>query len=172
MKNVKTIGEGKERFYNNFEKLIEILPTIQQNVMDGLKKEFEIFEYDPKQLEVVFNLIRRMTSSVQGKWNIEICFTLLIFSSLSYNDLRRALPKISSRTLTDKLRILEKNRILQREVVTGKQIRVYYSLTAFGMQEITLLFPAFLNFILPPRKKKNYPSLDTFHKYFPSEEDK
>src|SRR3989344_2090200 len=49
-----------------------------------------------------------------------------------FNDLLRALKPISSRTLSLKLKKLEKYKIVKRRLITIKPIRVEYSLTDIG----------------------------------------
>ncbi len=172
MEKRKKMRGIKPIFFENHTKLIELIPTIQKHAMEGLQKEFKRYIYDEEQMLIVFKLLRQVISMVQKKWMIEICFTLLIYGNPNYNTIRRVLPDISSRTLTDRLRSLEKSGIILREVSTEGQLRVYYSLTTFGMEELFLLTPAFLNFLIPPRLKKNYPSFDSFHKYIQTDMDK
>ena len=108
-----------------------------------------------------FKIFSNNLTVIQGKWTIDICFTLLIYGVCSFNDLRRALPEISTRTLTDRLRYLEQKSILKRSVVSDKKIRVYYQLREFGKQVIILLVPALLIFVLTPQQKKDFPKFET-----------
>ena len=58
-----------------------------------------------------------------------------------FNQLKHLLAGISSRTLSDKLKLLEREGLLQRLVNQGPPIRVTYTLTDHGMSCGRLLSP-------------------------------
>ena len=154
---------------NNYIELIELIPQIQENALKSLKREFNMYEFDEKQVNLKFNLFKELIGFLQGKWTVEICYTLLIYGESSFNQLKRMLPEISNRTLTDRLRSLEKKRFIKRTVHSKGPIHVYYALSDFGKEEILLLIPAVLYFVLPLRYKKNTQKLQTIRKSLPSE---
>jgi DNA-binding HxlR family transcriptional regulator len=75
-------------------------------------------------------------SALSQRWSLGIIY-LLYMRTLKFNELRELLPGISSRTLTDKLRMLERSGILTRSVLTSAPVRVSYSLSTRG-REIAL----------------------------------
>ena len=77
-----------------------------------------------------------------------------------FNELKDRLDGISTRTLTDRLRLLEKAKIVKRVVKTESPLRVNYSLTNFGKEEVVLFVPIILNYILAPRYKKKFPNIN------------
>ena len=81
---------------------------------------------------------------IQGKWSINVVYKIYILEEPSYNELLKALPGINSRTLTDRLRLLETRGILQREVHNTKPLHVTYKITDFGKGWIYSLLPAIL----------------------------
>ena len=89
-----------------------------------------------KEMENQIKGVTSVLSVLSQRWSLEIIF-LLYMRSLKFNELRELLRGISSRTLTDKLRMLERNRILTRSVVSNAPVRVGYSLTSRG-REIAL----------------------------------
>jgi len=76
-----------------------------------------------------------------SRWTIEILATLYIAGDRRFNELRKLLVGISSRTLSDKLRKCTENGLLDRIVQDGPPIRVTYRLTEHGQRAGRLLGP-------------------------------
>ena len=76
-----------------------------------------------------------------SRWTIEILATLYIAGERRFNELRRLLVGISSRTLSDKLSVLREAGLIDRMVVDGPPVRVTYQLTAHGSRAGRLLSP-------------------------------
>ena len=74
-----------------------------------------------------------------SRWTIEILATLYIAGDRRFNELRKLLAGISSRTLSDKLRKCTENGLLDRIVVEGPPVRVTYRLTDHGQRAGRLL---------------------------------
>ena len=68
---------------------------------------------------------------IGGKWKSVILFRLLS-GPLRFGELRRALCKITQRTLTQQLRELEADGLVSREVFAQVPPRVDYALTPLG----------------------------------------
>lgn len=76
---------------------------------------------------------------IGGKWKTVILYHL-IGGKLRYNELRKALPMVTERTLSLQLKKLEEDKIIKRKVYTSKPpLKVEYSLTDFGKTLIPLL---------------------------------
>jgi DNA-binding HxlR family transcriptional regulator len=93
-------------------------------------------EYSVEEMEKEMKGVVSILGTLSQRWSLGIIF-LLYMGSLKFNELRDLLPGISSRTLTDKLRMLEKSGMLTRSVMSGSPVRVSYSLTTSG-REIAL----------------------------------
>ena len=76
-----------------------------------------------------------------SRWTIEILAALYIAGERRFNELRRLLIGISSRTLSDKLTVLREAGLINRMVVEGPPVRVTYCLTAHGSRAGRLLSP-------------------------------
>lgn len=69
---------------------------------------------------------------IGGKWKTVILFHLLE-GTLRYNELRKAMPTVTERTLSLQLKQLEDDGIVERKVYYKKPpLKVEYSLTPFG----------------------------------------
>jgi DNA-binding HxlR family transcriptional regulator len=80
-------------------------------------------------------------SIFSSKWTIEILATLYIAGDRRFNEMRRLLRGISSRTLSDKLTTCVQNGLVDRVVEDGPPIRVIYRLTEHGREAGRLLSP-------------------------------
>ncbi|MBJ23889.1 MAG: hypothetical protein CMB64_04395 [Euryarchaeota archaeon] len=83
---------------------------------------------------------------LSGKWTIEIMSALYITGEKRFNDLKNLLQGISSRTLSDKLKLLIANGYVKREVSPGPPVKVRYILTEYGMN-IGKLFSPIVGYI-------------------------
>jgi DNA-binding HxlR family transcriptional regulator len=67
------------------------------------------------------------------RWTGAIVFALTE-SSLRFGELREAVPGLSDRLLSSRLRELEQEGLVEREVEPGSPVRVSYSLTEAGVE--------------------------------------
>lgn len=71
-------------------------------------------------------------SVIGGRWKPVIIFNLLQNDLLRFGELKRKIPGITQRMLTNQLRELEKDQIVARKVYAEVPPRVEYSLTNYG----------------------------------------
>jgi len=83
-------------------------------------------EQDPVQrVETIMGIIA-------GRWKPGIIYALVMKSPLRFTDLRRQIPKVTQRMLTQQLRDLERHGLVQRVYHPEIPPRVEYSITALG----------------------------------------
>ncbi len=78
--------------------------------------------------------IRDVFSTVSDKWSILIFFNLGVHPKLRFNELKKSIKGISSKILTERLKRLERDGYIQREVFMEVPIKVEYQLSDFGQQ--------------------------------------
>lgn len=76
--------------------------------------------------------IHQATQVLGGKWSFLVLGQLFYNGPQRFNQLRRSLNSISTKSLTDTLRHLEQNGIINRNVFPTVPVTVEYSLTDKG----------------------------------------
>lgn len=80
-------------------------------------------------------------SIFSSRWTVEILATLYIAGDRRFNELRKLLHGISSRTLSDKLTKCVETGLVDRVVETASPVKVTYQLTEHGRDAGRLLGP-------------------------------
>lgn len=119
---------------SNIDKVVEIGSTIRGLLGGHGQGEF----WDEKwEVQAAVEALDVMAS----RWTIEIMSALYIAGPKRFNQLKHLLKGISSRTLSDKLKLLRENAYISRDVEDGPPIRVTYNLTEYGTKIGRLLSP-------------------------------
>lgn len=74
---------------------------------------------------------RQLLDQLLDKWSLRV-LAELCERPLRFNALRRAIPGLTQKSLVSTLRRLERNGIVQREVVSTRPIGVEYSMAPLG----------------------------------------
>jgi len=88
----------------------------------------------PKSAEQHFSVhcpSRLLFDQIADKWSMMI-LTVLDASPQRFNEIKRRLEGVSQKSLTQTLRRLERNGIVQRRVIASSPVAVEYSLTTLG----------------------------------------
>ncbi|MEK6975414.1 MAG: helix-turn-helix domain-containing protein [Candidatus Thermoplasmatota archaeon] len=83
----------------------------------------------------------RALNPLLQKWSIEICFLLRMRQTLRFNELKDRLPGIGSRTLSQRLKELESQGIVERRAFAEVPVRVEYCLSPKGLRMGDLFLP-------------------------------
>ena len=76
--------------------------------------------------------VRNVLSRMTDKWTLLVLYTLEHKETLRFNDIRRAIPDISQKSLTVTLRSMESDGLVSRQVTLAVPVKVEYSLTETG----------------------------------------
>lgn len=71
-------------------------------------------------------------SLIGGKWKLIILAHLHRFGKKSYSEIKENLPGISEKMLSQQLKEMEKDKLVEKKVLSEKPYRVEYLLTATG----------------------------------------
>lgn len=77
-------------------------------------------------------LSREILDQISGKWSV-MTLSALSYGPMRFNDIRRRLEGITQKALTDTLRRLERNGLVERRILDTAPVGVEYSLTELGV---------------------------------------
>lgn len=83
--------------------------------------------------------IRTTLELLGGKWRLLIIQSLATRDKARYSDIKRNIPEISDKVLTDELRSMEINHLINRDEASSKAIT--YSLSKLGKEARSLIEP-------------------------------
>lgn len=117
---VKQVSGGK----------VNIKIYVEQNCGDKMSK----LQY-PEGFEEIACPAEKTIALIGNKWSLLIIRDLLMADRpLRYNELAKSLKKISSRTLSNKLRNMVSYGIIEKHIIDDSPIKVEYSLTEKGKE--------------------------------------
>ncbi|MGZ3097574.1 winged helix-turn-helix transcriptional regulator [Streptomyces sp. H72] len=74
---------------------------------------------------------RELLDQILDKWSLSI-LNELCERPCRFNELRRAIPQVTQKSLTATLRRLERNGVIEREVFSTRPVAVVYRITPLG----------------------------------------
>jgi DNA-binding HxlR family transcriptional regulator len=124
-----------------FRKLVE---SQMDQVLRGVETTFnQIIEKQkitPKELKDEVESLQDTFNLLFQKWSLEILYTLILKDAIGFGELKKTLG-VNSRTLSDKLKMLQNHSYITRNVTAGPPLRVEYSLTPKGKDTVLLALP-------------------------------
>jgi DNA-binding HxlR family transcriptional regulator len=121
-----------------------LIPKMREAVRNGLKRDQEKYLHDVKRIQLEREGLNITLQFLRKKWVIDIIYILSILKRPYFNQIRKSVPEINSRTLTVRLKEFEKQGILTRTVENSQPLRVYYELTELGQGIYELILPLLL----------------------------
>ncbi|MFJ2023815.1 winged helix-turn-helix transcriptional regulator [Streptomyces sp. NPDC087897] len=107
---------------------------------------------------------RELLDQILDKWSLSV-LSELCERPCRFNELRRAIPRVSQKSLTATLRRLERNGVIEREVVSTRPVAVSYRITPLGK---TLRHPID---VLLAWASQNMPAIEYAREGFDTRED-
>lgn len=83
--------------------------------------------------------VRNVLSRMMDKWTLLVLYTLEGQGTLRFNDLLRAIPDVSQKSLTVTLKSMEADGLVSRKVIPAVPVKVEYTLTERALSVMPLL---------------------------------
>lgn len=116
--------------------------TVSEAFVESLERRAD-FSVGPGGVRAT-ELNLRLVRSIFGKWSLDILVVLMSSREVGFSELRRSLPGVSARVLSNKLKALESGGIVLRTVLATRPPRVAYALTERGRTITALGEPVLL----------------------------
>jgi DNA-binding HxlR family transcriptional regulator len=113
-------------------------------VLRGIEETFNAIiekqKITPAELRDELESLQESFNLLFQKWSLEILYTLMLKDAIGFGGLKKILG-VNSRTLSDKLKMLQTHGYINRKVTDGPPLRVEYSLTYKGKNTVLLALP-------------------------------
>jgi len=124
-----------------FRKIVESrMDQVLKGVEATLNQIIETQKITPAELKKEIDSLQESFNLLFQKWSLEILYTLLLKDAIGFGEIKRTLS-VNSRTLSDKLRMLQTHGYVTRGVTAGPPLRVEYALTSKGKNTVLLALP-------------------------------
>jgi DNA-binding HxlR family transcriptional regulator len=124
-----------------FRKLVE---GQMERTLHGIEQTFaaimEKQKITPQEVKDELDSLQENFTVLFQKWSLEILYTLLLKKTSGFGGLKKVLG-VNSRTLSDKLKLLQSHGYIERNVQTGPPLRVEYALSSKGKNTVLLALP-------------------------------
>jgi DNA-binding HxlR family transcriptional regulator len=117
-------------------RMIQVLRGIEETFNAIIEKQ----KVTPIELKNELESLQDSFNLLFQKWSLEILYTLMLKDVIGFGELKKILT-VNSRTLSDKLKMLQKQGYINRNVSNGPPLRVEYSLTSKGRNTVLLALP-------------------------------
>jgi len=124
----------------DYKKVIEAITGVKDDGKE-IRSIFESYYEDHVDIDWEVDAAVDAFSIFSSRWTVEILATLYIAGDRRFNELRKLLRGISSRTLSDKLTKCVEMGLVDRIVETTSPVKVIYQLTEHGRDSGRLLGP-------------------------------
>jgi DNA-binding HxlR family transcriptional regulator len=131
----------EEELSKIWKEVNELIPKMREAVKIGLERDLDAFDHTDAHIQKELDFLNNALSFLQKKWTMDLIYIIRIKGKPFFNDIRRAIPELNSRTLTTRLKEFEENHIVTRTVSDTQPIRVSYVLTDIGNGVYELLMP-------------------------------
>ncbi len=124
---------NKEQFESIWKDTVELLEPIFNAAEIGVERHTDLFNDIPGHEDLERLLMKDIFDIIQRKWMFNVVNALAFHNYLYFNEIKKHLGKISSKTLSERLKELLELNIINREVEDEfSPVRVKYSLTKYG----------------------------------------
>jgi DNA-binding HxlR family transcriptional regulator len=124
-----------------FRKIVESrMAQVLRGVEEVFKAIIEKQNITPEDLTAELESLQEVFNLIFQKWSLEILYTIMLKDTSGFGEIKKVLG-VNSRTLSDKLKMLQTHGYINRTVTEGPPLRVEYSLTSKGKDTVLLALP-------------------------------
>jgi len=138
----------KGLYFKHYKELYKLIPIIQKTTKESIKMERGVLLHDINRITEEREHLKLFFNLIQGKWTFDIMHILNVTGEINYNAIKKVLDGITSRILTDRLKLLEIKGFVKRNIHNTRPVRISYKLTEFGEGLVELMVPVILYFLL------------------------
>jgi DNA-binding HxlR family transcriptional regulator len=124
-----------------FRKIVE---SRMAQVLRGVEETFNAIiekqNITPEDLTAELESLQDVFNLIFQKWSLEILYTIMLKNAIGFSEVKKILG-VNSRTLSDKLKMLQTHGYINRAVTGGPPLRVEYTLTTKGKDTVLLALP-------------------------------
>ncbi len=124
--------------------LRKIVESRMAQVLRGVEETFiaiiENQNITPEDLTAELESLQDVFNLIFQKWSLEILYTIMLKNAIGFSEVKKILG-VNSRTLSDKLKMLQTHGYINRNVTEGPPLRVDYTLTPKGKDTVLLALP-------------------------------
>ncbi len=124
-----------------FRKIVE---SRMAQVLRGIEETFNAIiekqNITPEDLTTELESLQDVFNLIFQKWSLEILYTIMLKNEIGFSEVKKILG-VNSRTLSDKLKMLQTHGYINRNVTEGPPLRVEYTLTTKGKDTVLLALP-------------------------------
>ena len=124
-----------------WKELYTMIPKMRKAVRAGIDRDHEHIPHDAERIQQEQEGLSTSFEFLRKKWVIDLIYILSILKRPYFNQIRKSVPEINSRTLTIRLKEFESQGIVTRTVENTQPLRVYYELTELGQGVYELVLP-------------------------------
>ncbi|UYP44748.1 hypothetical protein NEF87_001033 [Candidatus Lokiarchaeum ossiferum] len=150
----ENLEETKNDLLKRFASPISQISILQKEMMQAISQEIHEFPHSDKLKSLELDIFKQVGEIFTGKWMVEIIYALVRLGNPFFNDLKQEIQGIGSRILTDRLRFLENQQVVERKIFETSPVRVNYTLTNFGWGYVSLMQAIVLFYIQNTNNKK------------------
>lgn len=131
----------------HFDILFGEIELAQKKVRHFLDEHRQEIPHDQIRIQLELPLISATTDVVSKKWAVQILWLLEIKKDVIFNDFIRFFKGISTRSLSETLKVLEQHELITRTIEDVRPPRVHYALSqkGKGFVELAMLLVFFMN---------------------------
>jgi len=124
-----------------FRKIVEArMNQVLRGVEETFNQIIETQKITPTELKEEIDSLQESFNLLFQKWSLEMLYSLLLKEAIGFGEIKRILT-VNSRTLSDKLKMLQAHGYITRNVSDGPPLRVKYALTSKGKDTVLLALP-------------------------------